>query len=233
MASTFTHQKRLFLLNKDEVIKLWATGSGHGSFNFTVRDGIPSLQCDLKLSMEDIGGETDPVHHHHHQQQHAAHARRPRHRGPARQARDRLRAVKHQAALAEAATAPVVKLPDTDVAADTADVTVSTSTLSSVLSLPHTTASTAPVASSQTTTTNTTSSSFSMPLASTRQLPSAMVCDVTDKLCPDSQYLADNIPQLDGSLQSNLSNQWSCKCCRYETFSPQKISLIHTTKPIW
>ena len=217
MARTFTHQKRLFLLNKiDEVIKLWATGSGHGSFNFTVRDGIPSLQCDLKLSIEDIGDETHPVHHH--QQQHDAHARRPRHRGPARQARDRIRAVKHQSALAEAATAPVVKLPDTDVAADTADVIVSTSTLSSVLSLPHTTASTAPVASSQTTTTNTTSSSFSMPLASTRQLPSAMVCDVTDKLCPNSQYLADSIPQLDGSLQSNLSNQWLYKCCRNETF---------------
>ena len=213
MVRNFTHQKRLFLLNKlDEIIKFWATGSGHGSFNFTVKDGIPSLQCDIKLAMEDIGEGTDPVHHNQHKH---AHVCRPRQCGPARQAKDRLRAAKHQAALA-AATVSVVKLSDNDATAITAPVpAVSTSTLSSVSSVPNP-ASTSSVASSQMTTT-TTSYSLSMPLASTRQLPSAL-CDVTDMFCPDSQHLANNIPQLDGSMPSNLRDQWSCKCCRYETF---------------
>ena len=43
-------------------------------------------------------------------------------------------------------------------------------------------------------------------------------CNVMDMLCSDSQYLT-RIPQLDGS--STLpADQWSCKCCRYESFYP-------------
>ena len=91
MSRNFTHQKRIFLLYKlYEVIIIWATGSSQGSFNFTVRDDVPALQFDLKFAMEDFGNGKDPVHHH---QQH--HANVQRHRGPARQAKDRLRAAKH------------------------------------------------------------------------------------------------------------------------------------------
>ena len=42
--------------------------------------------------------------------------------------------------------------------------------------------------------------------------------NVMDMLYSDSQYLT-RIPQLDGS--STLpADQWSCKCCRYESFYP-------------
>ena len=99
----FTQQKRLFLLNKlDEVIKFWACGSGHGSFSFTIKNGIPSLQCGLKLNLQDVAG-IDPVlpHQQHHPQHDAVHRRR--HKGPARKAKDRQRAARHQAALAASA----------------------------------------------------------------------------------------------------------------------------------
>ena len=39
--------------------------------------------------------------------------------------------------------------------------------------------------------------------------------EVTDMLCPDSQYLTTRIPQIDGSI---FSDQWSCKCSRHELF---------------
>ena len=91
--SSFTHQKRLFLLNKlDEVLKLWASGSGQGCFNFGVKNGNPTLQYNLQLDMEDLCG-TVPAHYQPPQ---------PRHRGPARRARDRQRAAQHQAAIAAA-----------------------------------------------------------------------------------------------------------------------------------
>ena len=106
-SSSFTHHKRLFLLNKlDEIIKLWASGSGQGSFSFNVKNGTPNLQCGIQLEMEDVRVfVADPVHpyqHHPHHQQ-AVHRRR---RGPARRFRDRQRAAKHQAALAAASKFP-------------------------------------------------------------------------------------------------------------------------------
>ena len=92
--SNLSHQKRVFLLNKlDEVIKLWASGSGQGSFSFSVDNGTPSLKYGLQLGMLDVVVPT-------HRQHHRAAARGPRHRGPARVARDRQRAAKHQAAIA-------------------------------------------------------------------------------------------------------------------------------------
>ena len=228
----FSHQKRHFLLNKlEELIKVWASGSGHGCFNFTVRDGIPSLKCELQLSMEDIGG-LDSVHH-----QQPDQVRHPRRRGPARQERDKLRAAKHQAALASCAAVSA------EIAVDSA--AVHSATTSSVSSTPN--PSTTSVASSQTTTT--TSPSFSMPLAFTRQLSPAMDKvrsvlvppvhnspqphrEVRDVLCPDSQYLTTSIPQIDGSI--NLPDQWSCKCCRYERFfhTEDQLQLHHETHMI-
>ena len=97
--STFTFKKRFFLLNKlDEVIKLWACGSGQGSFTFIVKDGNPSLPYGIQLDMQDVSRSV-PVQPQH---VHLQHPFRPRHRGPARLARDRERAAKHQAALAAA-----------------------------------------------------------------------------------------------------------------------------------
>ena len=32
------------------------------------------------------------------------------------------------------------------------------------------------------------------------------------------KHNVSDIPQLDGSMPSNIPGQWSCKCCRYETF---------------
>ena len=92
--SNFSHQKRVFLLNKlDEVIKLWASGSGQGSFSFSVDNGTPNLKYGLQLGMLDV---VVPTHRQH--QRAAAHGRR--HRGPSRVARDRQRAANHQAAIA-------------------------------------------------------------------------------------------------------------------------------------
>ena len=103
MASTFTHKKRIFLLSKlDETIKLWACGSGQGSFTFSVKNGKPSLQCDLHLEMLDVAGSVPVQPQYHHQQPPTPHRPRRR-RGPARQARDRKRAAEHQDAMAAAA----------------------------------------------------------------------------------------------------------------------------------
>jgi hypothetical protein len=100
---SFTHKKRIFLLNKlDEVIKIWASGSGQGSFSFTVENGTSSLQYGLQLEMQDVGG-AEPAHVPH---EPVAHGHRRRHRGPARKARDRQRAARHQATLAAAKTEP-------------------------------------------------------------------------------------------------------------------------------
>ena len=105
--SSFTNQKRLFLLNKlDEIIKLWASGSGQGSFNFTVKNGTPNLQCGIQLEMEDVRVRVaDPVHPYQHNPHHHQAVQRRR-RGPARRSRDRQRAANHQAGLAAAAKFP-------------------------------------------------------------------------------------------------------------------------------
>ena len=77
-------------MNKlDEVIKIWASGSGQGSFSFSVDNGTPSLKYGLQLGMQDVSVPTRVQHH-----------RGRRHRGPARVARDRERAARHQAAIA-------------------------------------------------------------------------------------------------------------------------------------
>ena len=49
---------------------------------------------------------------------------------------------------------------------------------------------------------------------------------VPDMFCPDSQYLTGHIiPQLDGP--SHLPDDWSCKCCCYETFFDIEEQLDH------
>ena len=47
-----------------------------------------------------------------------------------------------------------------------------------------------------------------------RPLPAVLV---DDAFCPDQDYQeSPGIPQLDGPMSSN--DEWSCKCCMYETF---------------
>ena len=95
-SSNFTFEKRKFLLTKlDEIIKLWARGYGQGSFYFTVNDGDPNLQFGLHVDLEDDPAP-GPEHHLH-----------KRVCGPAQQAKNRERAIAHQARLrAAAAVAP-------------------------------------------------------------------------------------------------------------------------------
>ena len=111
----FTIPKRQFLHQKlDELLRVWEQGSGKGSFILVIEDGRPNFEFCVKL---DFG---DPFQQQ--QQQHHGHPRR--HRGPARRARDRERAARHQAAEAESAknfpgegnivgnaSAPVLNIP--------------------------------------------------------------------------------------------------------------------------
>ena len=95
MTSIFSQDKRNFIHKQlDEVIFLWARGTGQGTFVFTINDGIPELQLGIQLGLEDAPG--------HHQQQlpcqHQHHLTPRRQRGPARRQRDRQRAARHQAA---------------------------------------------------------------------------------------------------------------------------------------
>ena len=55
--ATFSHQKRNFLHHKlDDVLHLWAMGSGQGTFHLSVCDGIPNFQCGLHLDFQDVAG---------------------------------------------------------------------------------------------------------------------------------------------------------------------------------
>ena len=102
MTSTFTQDKRKFLHKQlDEVILLWARGTGQGSFTFTVNEGTPELQLGIQLGLEDTPGQHQHPHQHDHQTPR-------RQRGPARRQRDRERAARHQAAKA---AAPAAKPP--------------------------------------------------------------------------------------------------------------------------
>ena len=97
MASIFSQDKRDFLHKKlDEVILLWARGSGLGSFVFTTSDGTPELQLGIQLGLEDAPDQ----HQHPLQYQHQHHQTHHRQRGPARRQKDRQRAARHQAAKA-------------------------------------------------------------------------------------------------------------------------------------
>ena len=87
----------------DEVIAIWARGSGQGKFQLTVAEGVPDLQFGIHLNFQDA-----PLHKpHHNPHQHHHHTKRRR--GPARQSRDRLRAAQHQAKSAVAASVTAEK----------------------------------------------------------------------------------------------------------------------------
>ena len=106
--ATFTNLKRNFLHHKlDDIIHLWARGSGQGTFFLSVSDGVPNFQCGLNLDFldRDCGSVPDPPKQAF--QQRGQHGQRGP-RGHKKQERNRLRAVKYQAATA-AAAAPAAR----------------------------------------------------------------------------------------------------------------------------
>jgi hypothetical protein len=109
-SNTFTMAKRQYLHSKlDEILRVWDRGTGVGSFIFIVKNGIPDFEFCTKLNFTNV---SPPVNSHPHQSNYR-HGQR-RHRGPGRRERDRLRAAKHQAALAAqtaAAAVPASKFP--------------------------------------------------------------------------------------------------------------------------
>ena len=100
-SNTFHQLKREFLHRQlDEVIAIWARGSGQGKFQLKVAEGVPDFQFRFQLNFQDA-----PLHKsHHNPHQHPHHTKQRL--GPARQSRDRLRlrAAEHQAKSAVAAS---------------------------------------------------------------------------------------------------------------------------------
>ena len=90
-----TLDKRQFLHSKlDEILHVWARGSGQGSFIFIIKDGSPDFEFCSKIDFTDVSPPKQEI------QQNPQ-----RSRGPARRERDRQRAAKHQAVCAARATA--------------------------------------------------------------------------------------------------------------------------------
>ena len=96
-----------FLLSSlQEVVRIWDRGTGHASFNLQVKDGTADLQLNFQLGRpSDLHvaqpNPADPPHHQHqgeHGQEHQ-HRHHRRHKGPARRAKDRVRAANYQAQL--------------------------------------------------------------------------------------------------------------------------------------
>ena len=84
----------------NEVVKIWATGSGQASFRLDVSDGLATLQLSFQLGKPtdvhcDLGVGPQPAGHVH-AYRHQHHHRR---KGPARREKDRARAAAHQARL--------------------------------------------------------------------------------------------------------------------------------------
>ena len=91
-SNTFHQLKREFLHRQlDEVIAIWARGSGQGKFKLSVDEGIPDLQFGIQLNFQDAPLHKPPHNPHEHPH------KTKRRRGPARQSRDRIRAADHQA----------------------------------------------------------------------------------------------------------------------------------------
>ena len=106
--ASFTQLKRNFLHHKlDDILHLWARGSGQGAFFLSVSDGVPNFQCGLNLDFldRDCGSVPDPPKQ--------AFQQRGQ-RGPCghkKQERNRKRAAKHQAATAAAAAPAARRAP--------------------------------------------------------------------------------------------------------------------------
>ena len=96
----FTQTEEAFLLNcVGEVMKVWATKSGHANMNIIVENGMVDLKLNFKL-----GPPGDA-----HLPPQSVHLQTPpRYKTPARKAKDRARAASHQQALLATSAAPAV-----------------------------------------------------------------------------------------------------------------------------
>ena len=106
LKTSFTFEKRNFLHSKlDELIYLWQRGSGQGTFIFAVNgESKTDFQFGIQTPFEEDETMIPPRAEQQHQHQQPQKVRggvvRKRGRGPARQARNRERAARYQAAQA-------------------------------------------------------------------------------------------------------------------------------------
>jgi hypothetical protein len=106
--TTFNYTEEAFLLcSLQEVIKVWARGNGCASFNLEIGNGSADLQLSFKLGHPSDPHVAPPHPQCQPQAQHYPQHRHRRHRGPARREKDRIRATKHQAAVAALVSGPV------------------------------------------------------------------------------------------------------------------------------
>ena len=113
----FSLTKEAFLLSSlQEVVKVWARGSGQASFNLNIHDGVAELQLGFKLgSPSELHCHGPPLQEHQQEEQHHQQPCYPHHRlkGQGRRRRDHQRAQQFKAALATKQDAPAVRLPFT------------------------------------------------------------------------------------------------------------------------
>ena len=105
----FTYSEEAFLLgNLQEVVKVWARGTGRASFNFNVCDGGAELALSFSLGLPSDLHCSPPSPPSHADHQHEQHHPRRRHKGPAQRERDRLRAEAHRSRQKITTAAPAV-----------------------------------------------------------------------------------------------------------------------------
>ena len=120
MTSTYNYTEEAFLLSSlQEMVKVWASGSGKAGFNLSISDGLAELQLNFQLGhpseahfdLKNLPQCHQPPQQQVHQPLDEAFlpVRRRRRKGPTRRARDRVRAEEHQARTL--AAAPAVILP--------------------------------------------------------------------------------------------------------------------------
>ena len=119
----FSMTEEAFLLHSlKEVVNVWSSGSGQASFNFSVQEGVASLQLGFQLGRpadphflpqdsDQVQPQPQPDHLPQEQAGWQQQRRRRRYRGPAQRTRDRERAAAHQSSLAAATAVPAVMLP--------------------------------------------------------------------------------------------------------------------------
>ena len=111
--NNFSLTEEAFLLSSlNEVVKVWARGTGQASFDLNISDGVAELKLGFKLGHPSEPHCHPPAPAHQPQEELHQHHRR-RQKAAGRRVRDQQRAQQHQAGLQAAAPAEVVILPVT------------------------------------------------------------------------------------------------------------------------